>query len=628
MAALALLVGVALAKPTPSALDDPAYTFCHDPSQVPEDARDWCELLDGLPRDRCPALREACESGTFGVRPQAGCNQDRPEQSEGQPADRLAAEPERPPQRDPFEGCDYDADTLQALARWMMAFFVAALVLVLVRAFWATFGGRRSREPEPEPQLVEEEDDAAEALPDVPDLPSDDLLAAARRALAEGRLGEAAMLARGASLRHLGKAARLKLHRSRTDREYVRSLKADPELQGDLRTVVRAVERHKWGGNPLTPGVASEALAAAQRLLQVVAAVWLGFALLGASAAHAQSYERYALYGDAALLTVLENHGYDAGWRLRSLLDLDDKVDALVLDLTFVSPTDAQWDHLREWTRSGHVLVVAGDASRWIEPLGTRDTLMSYGVTELRAPLAGLGLPTPRWPDGAVYAFNGGEPWVAATHDGVFAGGVVSVVDYGEGVVVGIADPRLLWNGAFVDPPDLLVLGKSLGGGLVPISCVIGRQDILDSPIYGVESETFAGMPVACSVALRTLGLLQEDGWFEQGLGIAQELRSALSSLFLATGVPALVDGRAVCCTVEFQVGATATAQAQQSASVFAKRCAEQHLRVQQSGPKRTRVVLLPPLTMSPAELEQALLRLRAAVDGWQQAIPRTRKET
>ena len=65
-----------------------------------------------------------------------------------------------------------------------------------------------------------------EALPEVPAAPSDDLLSMARRALDEGRPGEAVVLARGAALRRLGVAGQLRLEQNRRQNHAL--------LQGDL----------------------------------------------------------------------------------------------------------------------------------------------------------------------------------------------------------------------------------------------------------------------------------------------------------------------------------------------------------------------------------------------------------
>ncbi len=58
--------------------------------------------------------------------------------------------------------------------------------------------------------------------------------------------------------------------------------------------------------------------------------------------------------------------------------------------------------------------------------------------------------------------------------------------------------------------PDILVLSKSLAGGL-PLSAVLGRADILDSPQVGGLGGTFGGNPLACAAALRILEKIERE---------------------------------------------------------------------------------------------------------------------
>ena len=58
--------------------------------------------------------------------------------------------------------------------------------------------------------------------------------------------------------------------------------------------------------------------------------------------------------------------------------------------------------------------------------------------------------------------------------------------------------------------PDLLVAGKSLGGGL-PLASVTGRAELMDAPAPGGLGGTFGGNPVACAAALATLDAAAED---------------------------------------------------------------------------------------------------------------------
>ena len=58
--------------------------------------------------------------------------------------------------------------------------------------------------------------------------------------------------------------------------------------------------------------------------------------------------------------------------------------------------------------------------------------------------------------------------------------------------------------------PDLLLLGKALGGGIVPISAVAGSDEVLGLFQPGEHGSTFGGNPLACAVALEVLELLAD----------------------------------------------------------------------------------------------------------------------
>lgn len=73
--------------------------------------------------------------------------------------------------------------------------------------------------------------------------------------------------------------------------------------------------------------------------------------------------------------------------------------------------------------------------------------------------------------------------------------------------------------------PDLILLGKALGGGVVPVSAVVGRRDVLGVLTPGTHGSTFGGNPLACAVSLAVIGLL-ETGEYQQR---ARELGAHLS---------------------------------------------------------------------------------------------------
>jgi ornithine--oxo-acid transaminase len=57
--------------------------------------------------------------------------------------------------------------------------------------------------------------------------------------------------------------------------------------------------------------------------------------------------------------------------------------------------------------------------------------------------------------------------------------------------------------------PDIYVLGKALGGGIVPLSAVVGPADVLGVLTPGSHGSTFGGNPLACAVGRAVLELLR-----------------------------------------------------------------------------------------------------------------------
>lgn len=160
--------------------------------------------------------------------------------------------------------------------------------------------------------------------------------------------------------------------------------------------------------------------------------------------------------------------------------------------------------------------------------------------------------------------------------------------------------------------PDLLVLGKSLGGGLVPISAVLGRSDVLASLPPQSESETYAASPLATAVALEVLKQLSQGGWIEQGIRLGAAFREfARSQLQSQRLTGCTVEGMGASCIVEFENAATGDGS--RLGRRFAEACFHCGVLSHFSGPKLTRVVWLPALTMNEAEFAEACVRLGRA---------------
>ena len=109
--------------------------------------------------------------------------------------------------------------------------------------------------------------------------------------------------------------------------------------------------------------------------------------------------------------------------------------------------------------------------------------------------------------------------------------------------------------------PDLYVLGKALGGGIVPVSAVIGRGDVIGVLHPGEHGSTFGGNPLAAAVGHAVVTLLETGEMQERSRVLGEHLHARLEALIgrgvlavrgagLWAGIdidPALATGRQVC---------------------------------------------------------------------------------
>jgi len=109
--------------------------------------------------------------------------------------------------------------------------------------------------------------------------------------------------------------------------------------------------------------------------------------------------------------------------------------------------------------------------------------------------------------------------------------------------------------------PDLYLLGKALGGGIVPVSAVVGDRDVLGVLRPGQHGSTFGGNPLAAAVGLEVVRMLATGEPQERARAHGEHLHGRLESLVghgvvtlrgagLWAGIdidPAIATGREVC---------------------------------------------------------------------------------
>ncbi|MCB9794592.1 MAG: aspartate aminotransferase family protein [Alphaproteobacteria bacterium] len=161
--------------------------------------------------------------------------------------------------------------------------------------------------------------------------------------------------------------------------------------------------------------------------------------------------------------------------------------------------------------------------------------------------------------------------------------------------------------------PDLSTWAKALGGGL-PISAVVGRAAIMDGAAPGTLGGTFGGNPVSCAAALATLRRMQELELCARAEALGARMRERLSAM--AARHPEIVDVRGLGSMMAIELCEGGDLGRPAGAAV--KRALDQARRAGvlalSAGVHGNVIRLLPPLTLTDAQLDQALHVLEAAL--------------
>jgi 4-aminobutyrate aminotransferase/(S)-3-amino-2-methylpropionate transaminase len=155
--------------------------------------------------------------------------------------------------------------------------------------------------------------------------------------------------------------------------------------------------------------------------------------------------------------------------------------------------------------------------------------------------------------------------------------------------------------------PDLLVSGKTLGGGL-PLAAVTGRADLMDAPHPGGLGGTFGGNPVACAAALAVLDELSAPGFRERADQIAKLLRTRLDEIAAKYAIVGEVRGLGAMLALEL------TEQSGEASKAVTTAAREKGLVLLSCGLYGNVIRLLPPLSATDEELERGLGILEEAL--------------
>jgi ornithine--oxo-acid transaminase len=146
--------------------------------------------------------------------------------------------------------------------------------------------------------------------------------------------------------------------------------------------------------------------------------------------------------------------------------------------------------------------------------------------------------------------------------------------------------------------PDVLILGKALGGGVFPISCVVANRDILGVFNPGSHGSTFGGNPLACAVSIAAIEVLEEEKLAERSLKLGEYFINELRKI----EHPAIkeVRGRGLFIGLELNEAARPYCEKLMEKGLL---CKETH---------DTVIRFAPPLTIDENDLDEAIAQVRS----------------
>ncbi|MCK0744532.1 4-aminobutyrate--2-oxoglutarate transaminase [Chromohalobacter nigrandesensis] len=161
--------------------------------------------------------------------------------------------------------------------------------------------------------------------------------------------------------------------------------------------------------------------------------------------------------------------------------------------------------------------------------------------------------------------------------------------------------------------PDLVTVAKSLGGGL-PISGVVGRTEMMQSPSPGGLGGTYGGSALSCAAALAVLDIFADEQLLERGIAMGKRLETGLRQLQAKHPLIADVRGQGPMLAIELLNGPRATPEDAALVQQVIDHCRAAGLLVIKCGVHRNVIRFLAPLNTSDEQTDEAMAILDNAL--------------
>ena len=163
--------------------------------------------------------------------------------------------------------------------------------------------------------------------------------------------------------------------------------------------------------------------------------------------------------------------------------------------------------------------------------------------------------------------------------------------------------------------PDLIVLAKSLGGGL-PLAAVVGRSDLMDATQPGGLGGTYGGNPVACAAALAVIDVLEKEKLPERGARLGERALSRMRVWKERHACVGDVRGLGAMVAMELVTDQSTREPAAGLTNEILHRCHANGLAILKAGLYDNVIRLLFPLTISEEQLDRGLDIIEDALTG------------
>ncbi len=161
--------------------------------------------------------------------------------------------------------------------------------------------------------------------------------------------------------------------------------------------------------------------------------------------------------------------------------------------------------------------------------------------------------------------------------------------------------------------PDLITMAKSLAGGM-PLSAVIGREELINAPHVGGLGGTYSGNPISCRAALAVLEILLEDGLLKRAETLGRTLRSRFDDLKEKYEIIGDVRGKGPMLGMELVKDRETKQPAADEAKKLVKRCYDKGLVLIACGNFGNVIRTLMPLVITDEQLEKGLAILEESL--------------